>query len=38
MTVAPTGAVKIMKAKDLQSMVKIIKAQVYIKTMIYKSN
>jgi hypothetical protein len=38
MTVAPIGAVKIMKAKDLQSMEKIIKAQVYIKTMIYKSN
>ena len=32
------GAVKILKAKDLQLMEKIIKAQVYTKMMIFKSN
>jgi hypothetical protein len=32
------GAVKILKAKDLQLMEKIIKAQVYTKMMIFKSS
>ena len=32
------GAVKILKAKDLQLMEKIVKAQVYTKMMIFKSS
>ena len=34
----PIGAFRILKAKDLQLMEKIIKAQVYTKMMIFKSS
>ena len=34
----PVESVKILKAKDLQLMEKIVKAQVYTNMMIFKSN